>query len=165
MLVVPLEKDRLRTVDGQVYRVLAYTNYKPGGPAVYARAKGSREPVLVYFFDIDHLNGVKVEYLRGPKVFRAYGRVERKFHLPQPDDKVTVLVKPLAGGKPTRERVDVVGLKLKARSLGVNKGLLIIGSDGHAYRLGQLLDIERALGGERFDSAAFLDYYADYAGA
>lgn len=163
MLVVPLEKDKIRTVDGQVYRVLGYTNYKEGGPAVYARGKGGGEPVLVYFFDIDQINGTRVEYQRGSRVFRAAGKVGREIQLPQPGDKITVLT-----GRPTvedsKEQVEVVALKLKSKSLGVNKGLLFKDAAGNAYRLKQILDIDREIGGERFDRDAFLVYYKDYAG-
>jgi len=163
MLVVPLEKDKIRTTDGRLYRVIEYTNYKDGGPAVYARSKESKEPVLVYFFDIDQINGTTVEYQKGSRVFRALGRVAREYQLPQPDDKVTVLTNKVTD-EDSKERVDVDGLKLKSKALGVNKGLFFKDTDGNAYRLNQILDIDRAVGSERFDRSAFLAYYKDYTG-
>jgi len=163
MLIVPLEKDKIRTTDGRVYRVIEYTNYKDGGPAVYARAKESKEPVLVYFFDIDQVNDTQVEYQRGSRVFRALGKVAREYQLPQPDDKVTVLTNKISD-EDGKERVDVSALKLKSKSLGVNKGLFFKDAAGGAYRLNQILDIDRALGSSKFDREAFLAYYKDYAG-
>lgn len=163
MLVVPLAKDKVRTTDGHAYRVISYTNYKDGGPAVYCKDKTGSSPVLVYFFDIDQINGTPVEYQRGSRIFRALGKVKREFHLPQPDDKVTVLTNRVTDHE-GRERVDVDGLKLKSKALGINKGLFFKDTEGEAYRLNQVLDIERALGGERFNRAEFLDYYKDYTG-
>lgn len=163
MLIVPVAKDKVRTTDGHEYRVISYTNYKDGGPAVYCKDKTSTSPVLVYFFDIDQVNGTNVEYQRGSRVFRALGKVKREFHLPQPDDKVTVLTNKVSD-EDGKERVDVDGLKLKSKALGVNKGIFFKDTDGNAYRLNQILDIDRALGGERFNREAFLAYYKDYTG-
>lgn len=163
MFIVPLAKDKVRTNDGHTYRVISYTNYKDAGPAVYCKDKTGTEAVLVYFFDIDQVNGTNVEYQRGSRVFRALGKVKREFQLPQPDDKVTVLTNKISN-EDGKERVDVEGLKLKSKALGVNKGLFFKDADGNAYRLNQVLDIDRALGGERFNREAFLAYYKDYTG-
>jgi hypothetical protein len=164
VLVVPIQKDVIETTDGNTYRVIEYTNYKEGGPAVYARSKSSKELVLVYFFDITSINRTKVEYQRGSKVFQAFGKIDRLQHLPQPDDKITVLTDTVDAEQDGSEKVDVESLKLKSKSLGVNKGLFVKDTDGNAYRLKQILDIQRSLGGNKFDRDSFLSYYKDYTG-
>jgi hypothetical protein len=163
MLVVPIAKDLVKTADEKVYRVISYTNYKDGGPAVYCRAKGSSDSVLVYFFDIVEINKTRVDYQRGSRVFRALGKISRDQHLPQPDDKVIVLKKSLEDSD-SKDRVEVVGLKLKSKSLGVNKGLFVKGDDDNHYRLKEILDIDRAIGSDYFDREKFLAYYSDYTG-
>ena len=162
MLVVPILKDVIITKDGNKLRVVEYTNYKEGGPAVYAKS-AAKELVLVYFFDIAEINGTKVEYERGSKVFNALGKISRDQHLPQPDDKIVVL-KDSMSDEDEKSRAEVATLKLKSKSLGVNKGLFVKDDQGNAYRLKQILDIDRALGGSNFDRDAFMSTYKDYTG-
>lgn len=162
MLVVPITKDVIITKDGNKLRVVEYTNYKEGGPAVYAKS-AAKELVLVYFFDIAEINGTKVEYERGSKVFNALGKISREQHLPQPDDKIVVL-KDSMSDEDEKSRAEVATLKLKSKSLGVNKGLFVKDDQGNAYRLKQILDIDRALGGSNFDRDAFMSTYKDYTG-
>ena len=162
MLVVPITKDVIITKDGNKLRVVEYTNYKEGGPAVYAKS-AAKELVLVYFFDIAEINGTKVEYERGSKVFNALGKISRDQHLPQPDDKIVVL-KDSMSDEDEKSRAEVATLKLKSKSLGVNKGLFVKDDQGNAYRLKQILDIDRALGGSNFDRDAFMSTYKDYTG-
>lgn len=163
MLVVPLEKDVIETTDGHLFKVISYTNYKDNGPAVYARPRNSKDVVLIYFFDIDAINGTKVEYQKSSRIFRAFGKISRLFHLPQPDDKIIVLTDKISD-EDLKEKVEVAGLKLKSKSLGVNKGMFVKDDAGNYYRLNQILDIERALGSEKFDREKFLEYYKDYTG-
>ena len=162
MLVVPITKDVIITKDGNKLRVVEYTNYKEGGPAVYAKS-AAKELVLVYFFDIAEINGTKVEYERGSKVFNALGKISRDQHLPQPDDKIVVL-KDSMSDEDEKSRAEVATLKLKSKSLGVNKGLFVKDDQGNAYRLKQILDIDRALGGSNFDRDVFMSTYKDYTG-
>jgi hypothetical protein len=162
MLVVPIAKDVIVTKDGNKLRVVEYTNYKEGGPAVYAKS-ASKELVLVYFFDIAEINKTKVEYERGSKVFNALGKISREQHLPQPDDKIIIL-KDSMSDEDEKSRTEVASLKLKSKSLGVNKGLFVKDSEGNAFRLKQILDIDRALGGSNFDRDAFMTIYKDYTG-
>lgn len=164
MLVVPINKDTIITKDGAKYRVVEYTNYKDGGPAVYAKSAESKELVLVYFFDIESINDTRVEYQRGSKVFNALGKISRDQHLPQPDDKIIVMTDKKDDEQDQKERIDVEGLKLKSKSLGVNKGMFVKSVDGDYFRLKRILDIDRALGGSSFDREAFLSYYRDYTG-
>jgi hypothetical protein len=157
MLVVPIAKDVIKTKDGVKLKVVEYTNWKESGPAVYARSQDSQDNVLVYFVDIEEINGTKVEYHRGSKVFQALGRVPRAQPLPQPDDKI--ILKDSDDNK-----IEVDGLKLKAKSLGINKGMFVKDTNGNYYRLKQILDIIPALGSSSFDRTAFLSYYKDYTG-
>lgn len=163
MIVVPVAKDTILTKDGSRFKVVEYTNYKEGGPAVYARTS-SKDVVLIYFFDIAEINGTKVEYQRSSRTFEALGKIERAQHLPQPDDKITVLSSRSDPENESKDVVEVNSLKLKSKSLGVNKGLHVRDTDGNYYRLKQILDIDRALGGSSFDRSEFLTYYKDYAG-
>lgn len=164
MLVVPIAKDIIETKDGSRYKVVEYTNYKEGGPAVYVKSSESKNLILVYFFDIDSINKTKVEYQRGTRVFHALGKILRDQHLPQPDDKIVVLSDDSSPDQDDKEQVEVDGLKLKSKALGVNKGMFVRSVDSKYYRLKQILDITRALGGSSFDQDAFLSYYKDYTG-
>jgi hypothetical protein len=164
VLVVPLQKDTIETKDGGKYKVVEYTNYKEGGPAVYARTAGSKEIVLIYFFDIDSINSTKVEYQRGSKIFHALGKIVRHQHLPQPDDKIVVKTDTVSDAEDGSEKADVDSLKLKSKALGINKGMFVKDTEGNTYRLKQILDIIPALGGDSFKRDAFLSLYKDYTG-
>jgi hypothetical protein len=165
VLVVPLHKDVIETKDGGKYKVVEYTNYKEGGPAVYARSS-SKELILVYFFDIQSINGTKVEFQRGSRVFHALGKINRKQQLPQPDDKIVILTNGISedDDENGKETAKVDSLKLKSKALGINKGLFVKDEDGNTYRLKQILDIEPSLGTGAFNRDEFLSYYKDYTG-
>jgi hypothetical protein len=166
VLVVPIQKDSIETKDGAKYKVVEYTNYKEGGPAVYAKSPTSKEVALVYFFDIQSINGTKVEYQRGTRVFHALGKISRDQHLPQPDDKIVVLDNGISDDddETGKQTAKVDSLKLKSKALGINKGMFVKDDDGKTYRLKQILDIEPSLGGASFNREAFLKYYKDYTG-
>lgn len=155
MLIVPLEKDIIITKDDLKYTVVEYTNYKDGGPAVYGKVKGDRALTLIYFFDIAQINDVKVEYVKNARVFNALGRISRMQHLPQPNDKITVA---------EDQVIEVRTLKLKSKTFGANKGLLIKDEEGEYFRLKSVKHIERNLGEENFDREMFLKVYKDYTG-
>jgi hypothetical protein len=158
MIVVPLGGDTIQTTDGQKLRVISYTNYRDGGPAVYCRNRGDKTQTLVYFFDIVSINGTKVEYSRGSKMFNALGKITRTQHLPQPDDNIVVATK--------NEKIsaEVDSLKLKSKLYGENKGIVVKDKDGAAHRLKSILDIDSDLGGIRFNRRAFLSTYEEYLG-
>lgn len=162
MLIVPLEKDKITTKDRHTYRVVTYTNFKDGGPAVYCRSKGSTDTILIYFFDIEEINGVRVEYNKGARVFNALGKITRENHLPQPDDKV--LVPDRDGEKGAKKYVEVASLKLKSKTHGHNRGMLIKDIDGNYHRLKDVTAIDRSLGSDRFNKDAFRETYHDYMG-
>lgn len=163
MLVVPIYKDLISTKDGLKYRVIEYTNYKDGGPAVYARSKGSKEISLIYFFDIAEINGTPVEYNKSSKIFTALGKVHRLQHLPQPDDNVTIITDK-SDLENSRKTIDVQSLKLRSKSVGINKGMVIKDEENNYFRLKQVIDIERSLGSSNFNREEFLTLYKDYLG-
>lgn len=164
MLVVPLAKDTIETKEGGRFKVVEYTNYKEGGPAVYARVRDSRDVVLVYFFDILSINGTRVEYQKGSRVFTALGHIAREQQLPQPDDIVIVRADHFEAKKNETKEVEVDSLKLKSKSLRINKGMFVRDVDGNFYRLKDILGIKRALGGSAFNKQSFLEYYKEYIG-
>lgn len=163
MLVVPIAKDIIETKDRTRYKVVEYTNYKDGGPAVYARLPKSKDLIVIYFFDIASINGTKVEYQRGTKIFEALGKIDREQQLPQPDDKVVILTNK-TDDEDSKEQVEVESLKLKSKTLGHNKGLHLKDTNGNYYRLKQILDLDPALGTSTFDRSKFLTIYKDYTG-
>jgi len=163
VLVVPIAKDTIKTKDGATYKVVEYTNYKEGGPAVYARSP-AKENVLVYFIDIAEINGTKVEFQRGSKVFQALGKVSRSQPLPQPDDKIVVAVDTVSSDEDKKDQAEVEGLRLKSKAMGVNKGMFVKAADGTSYRLKQIIDVVPSLGTHTFNRAEFMAAYKDYAG-
>lgn len=167
MFVVPLSKDVIETSDGYLYRVIEYTNFKDAGPAVYAAEKGVKTPKLVYFSDITSINGVKVEYSKATKLLKAFGRLDRKIHLPQPDDSITAITDTIDAQGDDADLYEVLSVKLKSRAAGPNKGLVVkVDSDVHPYiRLSQILDIRRSIGSSNFNRSEFQTLYKDYMGA
>jgi hypothetical protein len=162
MIIVPIAKDLIETDDGK-YRVIEYTNFKSGGPAVYVKVNGTKDIIIIYFFDIKSINGTKVEYQSSSKCFNALGKIAREQHLPQPDDKIVVLTDGI-DDEDLKETSEVVGVKLKSKSLGANKGMFVKDANGKYFRLKQILDIKPSLGGNSFDRDLFLSIYKDYIG-
>lgn len=163
MLVVPLKGDKIETKDGVSFTVLSYTNYRDRGPAVYVEHTPSVPSDAVYFFDIQKINGVTVEYLSGPKVFRSLGPIKRKLQLPQPNDKLTW--KDSIG----IHSGEVLGLKLHKRG-ELAKGLQVVVEDPDTkdklfIRLNQIVDLDRDIGNDLFSRERFLSFYADFTGS
>jgi hypothetical protein len=163
MLVVPLNKDHIATKDGAKYRVIEYTKYKDGGPAVYCKIPKAGDVVLVYFFDIAEINGTSVEYQRSSKVFRAFGKISRDQQLPQPDDKVIVF-DDKRDPEGSKRLVEVASLKLNSKNLGINKGMFFKDRDGKYHRIKNILDLDPSLGTHTFDRGSFISSYKDYIG-
>lgn len=166
MLVVPIAKDVISTKDGVKYRVVEYTNYKEGGPAVYCRLPKNSELFLIYFFDIDTINGTRVEFNKSQRVFNALGRIHRDQHLPQPGDMFDVAGSAVSASSAEEVQTGprVSSLKLKSKSLGINKGMFVKDDDGNYHRIRHITNITRELGGSRFNRKEFLEYYRDYIG-
>ena len=161
MLVVPLKGDTITTKDGPQFKVDSYTNYK-ADPAVYVDVPAGQNSI-VYFQDIEEINGVKVEYNKSSKVFTALGVIKRKYNLPQPKDVITVA--PADGLEDGADNDSTVKtLKLHSRAIGLSRGLVIIDTDDRVFSLSDLTDVEREVGGEHFDRKRFTKYYKDYMG-
>jgi len=161
MLVVPLKGDTITTKDGPEFSVDSYTNYKTD-PAVYVDVPPGQNSI-VYFQDIDQINGVKVEYNKSSKVFTALGTIKRKYNLPQPKDIITVELPGSpddAGDNDTAVKTP----KLHSRAIGLSRGLVLIDVDDNVFNLSDVIDIDREVGGEHFDRKKFAKYYKDYMG-
>ena len=152
MYIVPIDKDNIVTTDGAEVEVTDYSNFKPSGPCVFVA--GEKTSMPIYFQDIASINGVKVDYNNSSKVLEPLGHFKRKIHLPQKHDKIMV----------KGEWIKVNGVKLHSRSLGLSRGLLIMGEDGEAYALQQVEDIKRPIGDSYFDKKRFLKIYSEYKG-
>lgn len=162
MLIVPIEGDKITTKDDGEFVVVGYNNYKTKGPAAFVDAGFRRPTMVIYFFDIEKINGVRVEYQQGSKIFSAMGIVKRKIHLPQINDLIVVATGDLLNSNDGK--VKVVGHKLHNKQAGLGKGLLIKGEDEVLYRMKEVLDIKRAVGDDRFDRKKFQKIYNDYLG-
>lgn len=161
MLVVPIKGDRITTKDSLEFTVDSYTNFKPD-PAVYVDVPRGQNPI-VYFQDVDLINGVKVEYNKSSKVFTALGIIKRKHHLPQPKDIITV-DRPGGPEDAGDDDTTVKTPKLHSRAIGLSRGLVIIDTDDNVFSLGDIVDIDRDVGGDSFDRQKFTRYYKDYLG-
>jgi hypothetical protein len=155
MFVVPIKNDIIKTKDGGTFTVLEYTNFKSKGPAVYVKAD---TPFVIYFFDIDEINDVKVDFNGATKVFSALGHLKRKIHLPQKHDTVTLI------DGDNEKTLLVETLKLHSKSIGLSRGLVFIDSEGNKHSLGSIGDIERSTGTSFFDRKKFAHLYRDYFG-
>lgn len=162
MFVVPLPKDVITTKDGAELEVITYTNFKSKGPAVYVEHNPGTPAVIIYFFDIEKINGVRVELNNSSKVFNALGKIKRRFHLPQSNDQL--VIKKDAENPDESDIVAVKELKLHSKNLGLSKGLLVRDKDGTYYRLDDIQDIKPAVGGDSFNRRKFLRYYSEYRG-
>lgn len=163
MYIVPLAKDTIHTKDGNDYIVVEYTNYKEGGPAVYCKNE-NKDVFVVYFFDISRINGTAVDYVKNQKIFKAHGKVKRLFDLPQPDDGISVNNINKHEWTKVSSKLQVSLLKLKSKSLGINKGLMVKDEEGNYHRLKDITNIERALGSSEFNQSEYYTYYKDYMG-
>lgn len=156
MIILPVKGDKITTKDGAEFIVSSYTNLKPE-PAVYIKV-APNENNLVYFQDIEKINGADVQFAKGNKTFTALGPVKRKFDLPQPKSTITVSMHDKMTGTDSVEDVVVKTLKLHNRSEGVSKGLLICGED-ECYPISRIVNMDSGL---NFDAKRFMKYYEDY---
>lgn len=163
MFVVPLPKDKISTKDGAELEVVAYTNFKSKGPAVYVEHQAGTPAVAIYFFDIEKINGVRVEFNQGSKVFTALGHIKRKTHLPQQNDQL-VVKKPSEDNPEETTIIEVKELKLHSKQLGLGRGLLIRDKENNFFRLDDVININRAVGSDSFNRKRFLRLYSEYRG-
>lgn len=160
MIVVPIRGDKILTVDGEIYTVDSYTNFKHE-PAVYVEAGYGKIPA-VYFQDIQEINGVLVEYNNKTKTFTSYGLIKRRYHLPQPKDLVEVKVKNGDGNETEMLEVDLV--KLHNKVAGVSSGMVIASGIGRLIRVAEIISIKRNNSDDQVNMPRFLRLYKDYLG-
>ena len=168
MLVLPLPNDVIETKDGAKLTVVGFNNFKSKGPAVYCRNGDEPAFLTIYFFDIEKINDVRVEFSTSIKVFNALGRIKRKIHLPQPHDIISVFDKSEEHSDKDSfsdsKKVKVAGYKLHSKKYGVSKGLLVEDEDRNVYMLDEILDLKRDTGTTVFDRKTFLKLYKEYTG-
>lgn len=171
MIVLPLPNDIIQTKDGAKMHVAGFNNYKSKGPAVFCHQEGddpmSKQLITIYFFDIEKINDVRVEFSSSTKVFSAMGRIKRKIHLPQPHDEITVIDKESEkdeDGKSTTKSVKVSGYKLHSKKYGISKGLIVEDDDGNGYMIDEIIDVKRDMGSADFNQRQFIRLYKEYTG-
>jgi hypothetical protein len=157
--VVPVAGDKIKTEDNDnEFVVTSYTNLKQE-PAVYIDALEG-ENNTIYFYDIQEINGVKVDHNRASKIFEALGVFKRKYNLPQPNDSIVVETESPAG-ETEEKTVKVKSIKLHNITEGKSRGLVVC-DDEACYDLTQIKNVIRLSGGEKFDAKKFKKYYFDY---
>lgn len=158
MIIVPIQKDKIKTSDGQELKVVSYTPFKEGGPAVHCKLAG--EIITIYFFDIKQINDITVEYLKSQKAFRAIGKFDRSVHLPQPDDKIIIQKK--GSSKHERMSVEVSTVRMKPRDKVILKGAQVKDTNGDWHRFADIVGINRAIGTNDWNLTEFKELYKDY---
>lgn len=160
MFVVPVAGDKIATKDSSEPAVVSSFTSLKDEPAVYLVPSTSRDK-YVYFSDIVEINGVRVEYDAGSKVFNALGPLRRKFNIPQPKDIITVKLKIVDYNNDDTEKITIKSVKLHNKREGVGRGLLAC-TDDTCFSLTDILDLERDGWHEKFDYNRFVKYYMDY---
>jgi hypothetical protein len=156
---VPIPGDKIKTVDNDgTFVVTSYTNLK-AEPAVYIDASDG-ENNIVYFYDIEEINDVKVDYNKSAKVFESLGMLKRRFNIPQSGDVISVKRKG-ADGELEDAKITVKNIKLHNKAEGISKGLVFC-DDESCYDLKSILSIDRKVGSEKFNKPKFEKYYFDY---
>jgi hypothetical protein len=163
MFVVPIAKDKIRTVEGVNLTVIEFTPFKDNGPAVYA-STDSGEIVAIYFFDIETINGTRVEYLKTQRIFRSFGSVKRSQPLPQAGDIVEISNDAISLSDDL-EHLKVIDVRFEKKASGTQRGLIVKCEDDEFYRISQIIDIDPPTGTKVFDRVRFKKLYDDYLGA
>lgn len=162
MLVLPLPKDKIKTIEGGSFTVVEYTNFRKLGPALYAiPSEFPDHTALIYFDDIAEINGTKVEYQRGPKVFLAYGNVKRQQHIPQKGQSI-IVSKAKSDGLKFESKQEVVDVRIKYKQMGDTAGMVVKCEDGNYYRMKNVIDVLDS--NPEFSKSLFVRLYGDYLG-
>jgi hypothetical protein len=165
MYIVPIEKDKIETVDGDVYTVTAFNSlFKVNGkpmPAVYILEKRPQEGGIIPFDKIVAIKGHAVEFNSKLNLFESIGPFRRSQQLPQPGD--TVIVFP--GKNPDPNAIDpgiIVGhikLSVAGSSPSLRIGFTEKGDESVWYDLSKLLTIKN---GAPFNEKKFKKVYSEY---
>lgn len=161
MLVALVKNDKLKILgqDG-ISTVSSYTSLKTE-PAVYLKeplADGTRS---VFFSDIAEVNDIKVKYDEASHLLEALGPLKRAVQLPQVGDTITYT---LVETDYAEEKVTakVADLRLHARDNPAKSLQVKLEDSDTVLELTDIIDIDRAVGGERFNRSKFQRYYVDY---
>lgn len=147
MLIVPLRRDIITNTEGLNQTVKQYTGIKKK-PACYV--VGIKEPT--YFEDIKQIKKLPVELHNG--CFKVYGLIKRLYHLPQPDEYVSIY----KNGVIQSLLVKDIKVHSPDHLLG---GLIIICENGNFISLDEIVDIKGNYH-TNFSQQSFLALYQDY---
>lgn len=169
MLIVPIPGDKIKVANNpDTLKVIEYTRFKSAGPAVYCKAADSSTLILVYFFDIEEINEIDVEYKKSSHLFKALGKVKRKYNLPQKGDTISIMRKGIDQQEDDdaleKRKVKVEKIEIKLGKSGLIHGLYVTDSDKNLINCKQILDIESEIGSQAFDRSGFIKYYKEYIG-
>jgi len=155
MLIVPLSGDKVST-GGEERTVLSYSPFR-GAPSVLVEMPAGK-PANVPFTEITAINGTPVTITPG-KVFNASSKVNRRMHLPQPDDTIMV----------DDQRLKVSTVKIHERG-SLTTGLLLVCEDTETkerltVRLSDIERLERANGSQENLKNIMRTVYQEYLGS
>lgn len=156
MLLVPVKGDKIKIRDSdELCVVSSYTNLK-SDPALYIVGQASD---VIYFSNIEEINGIKVEFNSSNKVFDSMGPLRRRINLPQPGDTIKIKEQDESSDYKDSDFV-IKSIKLHDRS---KKAFgILVNTNLQTYDLSDIVDIERKLSVEKFDLSLFKRYYIDY---
>ena len=119
-----------------------------------------RHSNAIDFKNIFEVNGIRVSYKEDSHMLKSMGPLKRLIQLPQPGDIVKYTLVETDFQEEVVEQ-KVVDLKLHARN-NPSKSLQVKLENGTKLDLTQIVDIDRKIGGDKFDRAKFQQYYVDY---
>ena len=132
MLILPIKGDRIKTTDSSEESVVTSYSGLKSEPCVYTQGNGTS---VIYFSNIDEINGIKVEFNNTTKIFDSIGPLKRRIHIPQPKDIITVIdIDAILDS--SKDETEVKSLKIE-KTLG-----LIIRTANKDYDLLDIQDIE-----------------------
>jgi hypothetical protein len=167
MIVVPIEGDKIVTVDGKTLTVSSYNPMKKDEssgelvPSVYVDELKPKEGGIVLFEDIVEIRGVKVDFDKRLGMFNAMGPVRRPVQLPQHNDTVIIERQNETDLNRTDEGITVDKLKLSKAggSYSLRIGFTEKGSPDVWYDLSKIIKINN---GSHFNLKKFQKIYRDY---
>lgn len=157
MLVIPIAGDRI-SIDGWAEEqvVTSYSFLKKGG-ALYVKNPLDPKIPFVGLSQVLAINKVVVTQ-NSTGVFVSKGLIKRLINLPQIGDTITVIVARDSQGIETKQDYKVDELHLTNKATGP----LMIKCGKSSFHLGEVVDIKRNLGSDRFSERTFRSLYLDY---
>jgi hypothetical protein len=165
MLIVPVENDKIETVDGEFFTVAGFNSLynvnKKLTPAVYIHEKRPQEGGIITFDKIVSIKGHAVEFNQSLGMFESVGPFRRSQHLPQPNDTVVVYdgKQKNLNDNDTGIIVGHVRLTNAGKSPSLRVGFTEKGDNGTWYDLSKIVSIKN---GQPFDMKKFKKLYGEY---